>query len=135
MGKHRYGSWIQEEKSHIYKQPCIILLLLYKRRRPWIENGEHFAIHSWTWQSGMKGWVMSQELIDNIKQTRKFMVCSNGFSQGWKSLLNIAVGMINIFLWQLFKVHQKITSKFYLFAVNNWRFQEATRWICEGKEL
>ena len=94
-----------------YKQPCIILFLLYKHRRPWIENGEHFAIHSWTWQSGMKAWVMSQQLIGNIKQTRKIIVCSNSFPQGWKSLLNVTVGMINIIIWQLLKVHQKITSK------------------------
>ena len=50
----RINTWVsidieveyKKEKSHIYKQPYIILFLLYKHRRPWIENGEHFAIHS-----------------------------------------------------------------------------------------
>ena len=115
----RINTWVsidieveyKKEKSHIYKQPYIILFLLYKHRRPWIENGEHFAIHSWTWQSGMKAWVTSQQLIGNIKQTRKIIVCSNSFPQGWKSLLNVTVGMINIIIWQLLKVHQKINSK------------------------
>ena len=73
-------------------------------KRPWIENGKGFAVHSSTWPSGAKGERRVSSWLAKPK-TRKnyivfFYVCCYSFSQSWKSLCNTAVYMIKNFWTQ-----------------------------------
>ena len=72
----------------------IRILRIFSDKRPWINNGEGFAVHSSTWPSGAKGeWRASSWLA--ISNTREkisyFFTCFYGSFQGWKSFYNTAV--------------------------------------------
>ena len=66
---------------------------------PWIEDGEGFAVRSSTWPRDAKGeWCDSSWLtISDTGEIKTifFHVCCSGFSQGWESLYNTVVHMIN----------------------------------------
>ena len=79
------SSWTREEKFHIYKQPCISLFILFitsilKSLGPCSMIGPNWCD------------------LFTIKNTIFFHVCCYGFSQGWKSLCNTVVYMVNRFI-------------------------------------
>ena len=91
MGARRYGISIRVFNSIAHewessdKLTCAV-------------NHESFAVHSSTWPSGAKGeWRVSSWLaISNTREKiRYFFTCCYGFSQGWKSLYNTVVYMMN----------------------------------------
>ena len=70
-----------------------VLVAIFRQnydKRPWIENGEGFAVHSSTWRSCAKGeWRVSGRLaISNRREKISYFFhkCFCSFSQGWKSL-------------------------------------------------
>ena len=80
-------------------------------KRPWIENGEGFAVHSSTRPSGAKGeWrVRSWLAISNTREKYDFFhVCCYSLSQGWKSFYNPVVYVIKqtYFLSSAFESHE-----------------------------
>ena len=80
-------------------------------KRPWIENGEGFAVHSSTRPSGAKGeWrVRSWLAISNTREKYDFFhVCCYSLSQGWKSFYNTVVYVIKqtYFLSSAFESHE-----------------------------
>ena len=70
----------------------------FSRQTACIENREGFAVHSPAWPSDAKGeWLFSSWLAisTRVKKNDIFSVCCYGFSQGWKSLYNTTVYVIN----------------------------------------
>ena len=93
----------------------VLAAIIWKNsdKRPWIENGEGFAVRSLTWLS-VVGEVSAADwrYQTHVKNTVFFQVCSYGFSQGWKSLYNTVVYMIKIYSF----VNGKAIYAFYFSA-------------------
>ena len=102
-------AWLSEDtaQKHLYVWDFSFLAAIMRNnsvKRPWIENGKGFAVHSSTWPSGAKGERRVSSWLAKSK-TRKnyivfFYVCCYSFSQSWKSLCNTAVYMIKNFWTQ-----------------------------------
>ena len=80
---------------------AIIRRVSYKR--PWIENGEGFAVHSSTWPTGAKGeysvrsWLAISNTRDKIRYN---FTCVVTVFQGWKSFFDTVVNMVKPIYFQ-----------------------------------